>query len=240
MPRSVRPRTERLRTEALLVRRVPFGEADLLVGLFTEVRGLVSAVARGGRRSAKRFPSLEPMHLLRVTVEIRPGAELAQLTEAAIERPRLRLAGDLARLEVAGRALRWVREIAPAQTPERAVWDELNQLLDRLDALPSASPQALLAETGLRLLAAFGWGLELAQCVRCGRACDATQSAYVDPARGGLVCRGCGGGPLLLRPEPRERLLAAMLGDAPEIPEDDIPMALDLVEGALMAHASGS
>ncbi|MGK3991227.1 DNA repair protein RecO [Sorangium sp. So ce136] len=240
MPRSVRPRTERLRTAALLVRRVPFGEADLLVGLFTEQGGIISATARGGRRSAKRFPSLEPMHLLRVTLEIRPGAELAQLTEAAIERPRLRLAGDLGRLEVAGRALRWVREIAPAHTAEQAAWHELNGLLDRLDEASSVSPQALLAEAGLRLLVAFGWGLELMQCVRCGRACDATQSAYVDPARGGLVCRACGGGPHFLRPEPRARLLAAMLGDAPEIPEEDVPTALDLVEGALTAHASGS
>ncbi|WP_437488426.1 DNA repair protein RecO [Sorangium sp. So ce1014] len=238
MPRSVRPRTERLRTEALLVRRVPFGEADLLVGLFTEQGGLLSATARGARRSTKRFPALEPMHLLRVTLEIRPGAELAQLTEAGIERPRLRLAGDLGRLEVAGRALRWVREIAPPHTAERAAWHELNQLLDRLDEVSPAPPQALLAETGLRLLTAFGWGLELAQCVRCGRACDATQSARVDPARGGLVCRACGGGPLLLRPEPRERLLAAMLGGTP-IPDEDVPIALDLVEGALTAHASG-
>jgi DNA repair protein RecO (recombination protein O) len=178
------------------------------------------------------------MHLLRVTLEIRPGADLAQLTEAAIERPRLRLAGDLERLEVAGRALRWVREIAPAHTAEQAAWRELNQLLDRLDEVSSAPPQALLAETGLRLLVAFGWGLELMQCVRCGRACDTTQSACVDPTRGGLVCRACGGGPILLRPEPRERLLAAMLGGAP-IPEEDVPLALDLVEGALTAHASG-
>jgi len=238
MPRSVRPRTERLRTGALLVRRVPFGEADLLVGLFTEQGGLISATARGARRSAKRFPALEPMHLLRVTLEIRPGAELAQLTEAAIERPRLRLAGDLGRLEVAGRALRWVREIAPAHTAEQAAWRELNQLLDRLDEVSTAPPQALLAETGLRLLVAFGWGLELTQCVRCGRPCDTTQSACADPARGGLVCRACGGGPVVLRPEPRERLYEPLLGGAP-IPEKVVPTRWNHLEGALTAHASG-
>jgi DNA repair protein RecO (recombination protein O) len=240
MPRTVRPRTERLRTEALVVRRVPFGEADLLVGLFTEQGGLISCIARGGRRSAKRFPALEPMHLLRVTLETRPGAELAQLAEAAIERPRLRLAGNLDGLDAAGRALRWVREIAPAHTPERAAWQELNALLDHLDERPSASPQALLATAGLRLLVAFGWGLELTQCVRCGRPCDASRPASADPARGGLLCRACGGGRLLLRPEPRARLLAAMLGEVAELPAEDVPIALDLVEGALAAHASGT
>src|SRR5436190_16957342 len=98
MARSVRSRTERLRTEALVVRRVPFGEADLMVGLFTEQRGMISAVARSARRSARRFPAIEPMHLLRVAVDARPNAEVAVLAEATIERPRFRLVGDLARL----------------------------------------------------------------------------------------------------------------------------------------------
>lgn len=229
-----------------MVRRVPFGEADLVVGLFTEQRGMISAIARGGRRSARRFPVLEPMHLLRVALDVRPGAELAVLSESALERPRLRLVADLARLEVAGRALRWVREIAPAQTAEPGAWLALNQLLDRLDAQfvvddasASATPQGLLAEAGLHLLVAFGWGLELAQCVRCGRACDAASSAYVDPARGGLVCRACGGGRILLRPEIRAQLLAVMAGEQTSLSPADVPLALDLVEGALAVHASG-
>jgi DNA repair protein RecO (recombination protein O) len=238
MARSVRPRTERVRTDALLVRRVPLGEADLVVGLFTEQRGLLSAVARGARRSTRRFPAMEPMHLLRVSVESRPGAELGALTEAALLRPRLQLVSDLVRLDVAGRALRWVREIAPPQTPEPATWLELNRLLDQLDAETPSPPEALLAEAGLRLLVAFGWGLELTQCVRCGRSCDAAQSAYADPARGGLVCRACGGGRLLLGAELRGRLLAAMLGDT-ALAAGDVSVALDLVEGALAAHASG-
>lgn len=243
MPRAVRARTERLVTSALLLRRVPFGEADLVVTFFTEERGLLAAVARGGRRSTKRFVGLEPMHLLRVSVDERPGAELSALVEAAIERPRLHLTADLARLEAAGRALRWVREIAPAHTPEPDAWREINRLLDELDepvdlAVPSA-PEARLIAAGLRLLGAFGWGLDLHRCVRCDRVCEPGTSAYADPARGGLVCRACGGGRILLRAELRERLAALGQGDDIPIPPEDLRAALDLVEGALTAHASG-
>jgi DNA repair protein RecO (recombination protein O) len=241
MARSVRPRTERIRTEALLLRRVPFGEADLVVTFFTEQRGTMSAIARGGRRSTRRFSTLEPMHLLRVALDERAGADLAVLTEAAIERPRIHLVTDLARLEAAGRALRWVREIAPAHTPEALAWREINRLLDRLDdGREELRPDACLAAAGLRLLAAFGWGLELEQCVRCGRACDPAAPAYADPARGGLMCRACGGGPILLRADLRARLLAAMAGEDRSILTDDLRTAFDLVEGALAAHASGS
>jgi DNA repair protein RecO (recombination protein O) len=82
---------QRLGCAALLLRRVPYGEADLVVTLFTEPLGRVAAVARSARRSSRRFPALEPMHLLRVGLELVPGRELGMLTEASLERPRLGL-----------------------------------------------------------------------------------------------------------------------------------------------------
>jgi DNA repair protein RecO (recombination protein O) len=237
MPRSSRPRTERLRSEALLVRSAPFGDADVMVTLFTEQKGVLSAVARSARRSMRRFPSLEPMHLLRVGLEERPGGDVGMLTESSIARPRLVLVSSLDRLEAAGRALRWVRGAAPPHTPEPALWIEINTLLDRLDAPePPAPPEALVAGMGLRLLATVGWGLDLGRCVRCGRACDPGASAYLDPGEGGLVCRACGGGRVLLRGERRERLLAASQGDDAALGAEDVRLALEIVDAALAAH----
>jgi DNA repair protein RecO (recombination protein O) len=207
----------RVRSDALLVRHAPFGDADAMVTFFTEERGLLSAVARSARRSARRFPALEPMHLLRVGLEERPGADAMTLA--------------------AGRALRWVRRAAPPHTPEPGLWGEINALLDRLDAVgPGAPPEALLAGAGLRLLAAMGWGLDLARCVRCGRACDAGASAYVDAAVGGLVCRACGGARTVLRAERRRRLQAASEGEDGELDPDDVVAALGIVEEAIEAH----
>ena len=48
--------------EALIIRKTPIGEADLIVTLFTRERGIVRAVARGGRRSTSRMVGhLEPL-----------------------------------------------------------------------------------------------------------------------------------------------------------------------------------
>ena len=240
--RSLRPRTERIRSDALLVRNAPFGEADVMVTLFTEAKGIVSAVARSARRSARRFAALEPMHLLRVGLEDRPGGDTAMLVESAIARPRLVLVGSLERLEAAGLALRWVRRASPPHTPEPALWAEINALLDRLDAPETGpSPSACVAGMGLRMLAAVGWGLDLSRCVRCGRACEPGASAYLDAGEGGLICRGCGGGQgvggsLLLRGERRERLIAASQGDDSALGPDEVRAALEIVEAALAAH----
>lgn len=239
MRSPVRVRTERIRSEALLVRHAPFGDADVVVTFFTEARGIISAVARSARKSSRRFPALESMHLLRVGLEERAGADLAVLVESQIARPRLGLIGSLEKLEAAGRALRWVRKAAPPHTREPALWREINGWLDGLDAAAGdgPSPDARLAAMGLRLLAAVGWGLELSQCVRCGRACEEGASAGLDPRDGGLVCRACGGGRVILRGDRRERLLAASLGDDGALGADDVRVALEIVEDALLAHA---
>jgi DNA repair protein RecO (recombination protein O) len=237
--RNGRALRSRIRTEALLVRKAPFGDADAIVTLFTEERGIVTAVARSALRSSKRFPSLEPMHLLRVGLDERVGAEIGVLAEAEIARARLALTADLARLEAAGHALRWVRRAAPPHTPEPALWAAINAFLDDLDAAgqsPGPAPEARLAGLGLRLLVAIGWGLELERCVRCGRLCGGSSSAFVDPGEGGLVCRACGGARLLLRGGRRARFLAASHGDDAALRGDDPAAAVALVEATLDAH----
>ncbi len=243
MARSTRSRTERLHTDALLVRSVPFGDADSMVTLFTEARGVLSAVARSARRSRRRFPALEPMHLLSVGLDERPGAEVAFLVESALARPRLALVASLDRMEAAGRALRWVRRAAPPHTPEPALWQEINALLDALDGLGNLdtppggpAPDALVAGMGLRMLAAVGWGLDLGGCVRCGKACDAGASAYLDTGEGGLVCRACGGARLLVRGDVRERLLAASRAEEAALAPEDVRLALEIVDATLAAH----
>jgi DNA repair protein RecO (recombination protein O) len=220
------------------VRSVPYGEADLVVTLFTEARGLVGAIARSARRASKRFASLEPIHLLSVTLEERPQRELGTLVGSTLARPRLHVSSSLERLEAAGRVLRWVRRAAPPHTPEPPVWKIANTLLDQLgDPSDPIPPEARLVGAGFRLLAAVGWGLDLEQCVSCGRACDASAAASVDAARGGLVCRACGGARVVLRAERRLKLAAAMAGDETALDAPAIAAGLELIEAALAAHA---
>jgi DNA repair protein RecO (recombination protein O) len=229
-------------TEALVLRRVEFGEADLIVTLLTQKLGRVSALARGARRSRRRFAgALEPFFTLTVVLEERRSAELMTLREASLLRPRTGLLGDLAALSAAGRVLGWVRRAAPVHTPEPEAWAIVEALLDRL-AVPVSTPDpdSELGGAGLRLLAAFGWALELERCVRCGKPCPSGRPASVDPSKGGLVCRDCGGGRLRLSSEQRERLNAAAQGQGPPLCADDARCALDLIERVLDAHAGSA
>lgn len=149
------------------------------------------------------------------------------------------MTGSLERLDAAGAALRWIRQAASPHVPEPDLWNELVGLLDRLDTPSLAVPPSLvLAEAGIRILKRLGYQINLEQCVKCGRACDKKRSAYVDAFRGGVVCRACGGAPLLLNGPTRRWLVLAADGQTEADDKSlDVPVALGMIDAVLRAHA---
>ena len=236
---GARKASARVVSDALLLRRVDYGETDLVLTLLTEKLGKVSALARGARKSSRRFGgSLEPMHTLSVDLDERPGAELLTLVEAKLKQPRAKILGSLAAMEAAGKALSWARRAAPPRTPEPELYAVLTQLLDRLAATPESEAIAVaLAETGLLLLSGFGWGIDFERCVRCGKQARPEQTASIDASRGGLICRGCGGARVRLSAAARLRLALAARGEPHALTSEDASVALAIVEAALGAHA---
>jgi DNA repair protein RecO (recombination protein O) len=225
-----------LESDALVVRTVEFGESDIIATLVTEQVGKLSAIVRGARKSARRVGgALEPVHTIAVRLEDR-GAELATLKEAQVVRVRAGVTGSLEALDAAGVALRWARHLFPPRTVEPAGWRVLIDLLDTLDR-GASSPRRELARAGLSLLAAVGYALDLERCVVCGRACPDGKAACIDPARGGLVCRACGGARSVLLPDAREAARALSQGGPADVSAADAESLLGIVDRAMAAHA---
>lgn len=224
-----------IESDALVVRTIAYGEADVITTLLTETHGKLSALLRGGRKSKRRAPgALEPFHTVRVHLEDR-GGDLVTMKDARIVKARTGITGSLAALEAAGLALRWLRHLSPPRHPEPAAWTTTTALLDALDGCP-AEPRAPLAVAALRLLSDVGYRLDLEQCVACGRSCPEARPAYVDVGRGGLICRSCGGARLILSPRARRAGLAVQRGEDVELSKGDAEEILALASGAMAAH----
>lgn len=229
----------RIDSAALLVRSVPYGESDVIATFFTRESGKIAAVVRGARTSTKRFGgALEPIHELVVSLEDR-GKELCVLKEARIQRPRIGVAGSLEAMEAAGQALRWVRHLCPARTPEPAAWRSLEDLLDALD-VDLASPVTVrrhLAIFGVRLLTDVGYALGLDGCIRCGRPCPEGRSAFLDAAGGGIVCTSCGGARRTISGELRALAARAQRGELVTLSWEAAGELIAIAEEAMAAHA---
>ena len=230
----------RIDSAALLVRSVAYGEADVIATFFTRESGKLSAVVRGARKSTKRFGgALEPIHELVVTLEDK-GKELCVLKEARIQRPRTGIATNLEAMEAAGQALRWVRHLCPARTPEPAAWRSLEDVLEALDTegvRSATEARRHLAIFGLRLLTDMGYALELDRCIRCARVCPEGRSAFIDAAGGGIVCTSCGGARRTISGELRALAARAQRSESVSLSWEVAGEIIEIAEEAMAAHA---
>ena len=78
-------RREPLRTTGLVLRLRPSAESDLMLDLFTRDLGRVTALAKGGKRSLKRFCGLLLAgHLLEVDLAALKSGDLWRLESASL------------------------------------------------------------------------------------------------------------------------------------------------------------
>lgn len=178
------------------MRSIDYRDSDRIVTLLTEDFGKISALARGARKSQRRFGgALQPYVLMHA--HFRPGrGELAHLDKVSVDRSFLRIMQSLKSIGAAGAALAMIRERVPDDEPEPEVFEAAVRFLAALD--DGAPAEEALLSLQIRVLTILGFAPTLDRCVHCGKALASGRAASFDAARGGIVCRACGGGRLVL------------------------------------------
>ena len=191
-----------LHTEALVLRAVDFGESDRIVHLLTPAVGRLPAIAKGARRSRRRFPgTLDLFNQLAVQVVRSRPAALARLEGARLLRTYEAIRGGAARFTLGCYLLELLDRLAPEGGAPRdlaALFAFARAVLEWLDREPPTRRMRVLLE--LRALDALGLRPELVRCVRCARELTASDRGRARaPAapvpfsigEGGPLCEAC-------------------------------------------------
>ncbi|MDA8170266.1 MAG: DNA repair protein RecO [Nitrospiraceae bacterium] len=177
------------RTEGIVLRSRPLGEADLIVEYLTRDFGIRPAFAKSPRKIKSRFGgSLEPFTHARISLLGREDANLPRLTQSDIIRPfqilRENSGGFVQACGLAGLVLKLLpeRETAGAAgTFELLLWG-----LDGLEKQPGSAFVPLVFK--LRVLALAGYAPSLNGCARCGRQ---SEIFCFYPRDGAILCENC-------------------------------------------------
>ena len=179
------------RTPALILRTFDQGESDRLVHLYTEELGRVSAIAKGARRSQRRFPgTLEILTVVEARLVDRPRSSLARLEGVKLVRSFEPLVSNLGRYAIACELL----EMLDRFTGEREASPDLFRFATGvLEVVGEDRPDRLLGLLVLaKTLARLGYRPGLVRCTACGRALGAGgEQVGFAPRHGGAVCRSC-------------------------------------------------
>src|SRR3954470_1199514 len=205
-----------VKTEAVVLRSIRYGEADRVVHLYSSTRGRVGAIAKGSRRPKSRFGGrLEPFFRLNLVLYEGRG-DLLTVTGASTIEGYARLRSSGAALGAAGRACDAVLRLLDSGEPNEAAYNLLCNYLWLLNAdSEAASAPGAALPFGLKLALAAGFSPELASCASCG---EAEHLAAFSGAEGGVVCASCEGGGFPLSEEAHRFMVEALarpLSDAP-------------------------
>jgi DNA repair protein RecO (recombination protein O) len=207
-----------MKTEAVVVRSLRYGEADRILHLYTPRRGRIGAIAKGVRRARSRFGGrLEPFFRLNLVLHEGRG-ELLTVTsaETLAGHPRLREHG--AALDTAARACDAVTRLFDTTEPHPDVYNLLCNELTLLDADPARAGHANQLAFRLKLLLAAGFAPQLAACASCG---EREHLSGFSGAAGGVVCPACEAGSFPLDEASHEFLVAALGRPLAETPAAD-------------------
>jgi DNA repair protein RecO (recombination protein O) len=177
-----------LKTEAIVLRSMRYGEADRILHLYTPMRGRVGAIAKGVRRARSRFGGrLEPF--FRLSLGLHEGrSDLLTVTSAETIEPHRRLRDDAAALDSAARACDAVSRLFDSSEAHPEVFHLLCSYLALLDERPEAATPGRLVAMRLKLLLAAGFAPQLAACASCG---SSEHIAGFSATAGGVVCSSC-------------------------------------------------
>ena len=177
-----------VKTEAVVLRSMRYGEADRILHIYTPHRGRVSAIAKGVRRARSRFGGrLEPF--FRLQIELHEGrGELLTVTGAQTVNAHPSLRSDAHALDAAARACDAVGRLFETSEPHPGVFNLLCRKLSLLDEQPARATRGNALAFRLKLLLAAGLAPQLEACACCGEREHLTGFSGV---AGGVVCSSC-------------------------------------------------
>lgn len=147
-----------LRTEAVVLDTLRYGETSLIVGLFTRTHGRVSVLAKGARGAKSRLSGvLQAGNCIEVVYGFKAGRSLQTLREASFTFRFDPVQEDLMRMMVRMRMLELVRALLPDGQAHPDVFDVLTHTLIAAN-ITDGDPRTALAFFGMRLATFLGFG----------------------------------------------------------------------------------
>ena len=211
-----------LNTEGIVVRTRNLGEADRIVILLTPDYGLISCVARGGRKPKSKIGGQTDL-LRHIAVSLTASrSDLHIIGQVETMDAHLGLQTDLDRLTLASHMAEVSQHFSTEGAANPSLFAHLRDALSHTDATDAPKLPLLRLWYDVQLLTVSGWEPELYYCVRTG--IELTEGDHWWSAiEGGVVTQG-------YTELVRQRAAAVTLQDDPSLTSPLIPAPVNAIK----------
>jgi DNA repair protein RecO (recombination protein O) len=175
-------------TEAVILQTRKFSETSKIVSAFSQDKGRISVLIKGGRKGSRKFPGgMETLNRVELQYYYKSGRELQNFKSADLIASYLELRKDLQRTYS---ALSLAETVQRCTFPEDANTNLFQVLIEALAALDQieTAPWTIRWNSLLRLCRALGFGMNLQDCRTCG---SKGPMRGFDLESGSFICGKC-------------------------------------------------
>lgn len=177
-------------TPAVILDCEDFGELDKKTTLFTRDFGKIKGIAKGAKKSKKRFGANLDLFAYVDVMFFEGYSTLVRIEEASFIQAYRRITQDMVRFSYASYLIQLVDEMTRERQKEASLLEQLVYFLALLD--DGMTTEDMLRVFEIRLLGILGLKPRLDVCLRCGHLRYGKKPNFFSVASGGMLCGKCG------------------------------------------------
>ncbi|MDM5199753.1 DNA repair protein RecO [Fictibacillus enclensis] len=173
------------KVEGIVIRKVDYGETNVILTLFTREKGKIGVMARGAKKHKSRLSSVAQLFTYGHFV-YQQGRGLGTLNQGEIIDSFRGIKEDLFKTAYCAYMIEFLDKVTEEQNPQPYLFEHLWQSLHQLDE--GTDPEVITFIFEMKMLRQAGIGPQVDHCSNCGR----TEGEFSFSIReGGLLCERC-------------------------------------------------
>ena len=182
--------SEIIKTGAVVLSKLDYGDSSVIVSLYTKEKGKLSAILKGGRGPKSKLSLIvDPLNYLEVIIYNKPSRDIQILSEADIKSHFPGIKSDLEKLKYAHSVIELIKNLSVEHESNSKLFQGIVRILDLIEE--QKEPPALsFGRFFMFFLKEMGYDVQLIKCEKCGKATLNDQELSYNNEIG-ILCNDC-------------------------------------------------
>jgi len=177
---------------SIILNSLDYGESDRILTFYTDDFGKLKGIAKGARRSKKRFPNaLEPFSLSNIVFSRRERDTLAVIESCDTTNHHSGIRENLDKTLIASYLLELTDKFTREGKKDVDLFNLLKNYLHIIDTDKGNPSPGLVRFFEIRLLKISGYEPVFDRCMQCDNILNHAETYRFIPSKGGIKCTSC-------------------------------------------------
>ena len=181
--------SEIIKTEAVVLSKMNYGDTSVIASLFTEDHGRVNVIVKGARSPKSKYGRIvDPLNLLSVIIYKKESREIQLLSGADLIEHFPHIKENLSKLKYAYAVIELVKNLLAEHEVNKKIFNGITKILLRF-SLNEEQPAITFGRFFIFFLKEIGYELQIESCAVCGnKEFNGTIYYHFDK---GVICGEC-------------------------------------------------